>query len=289
MIEPDYKHVLFKDLRDYIRKDSYLGGFTAAEQEFIRKNIGAVSEQDAVRTSFKLSYEDLRKLIVQEALNPGSVYIINNFQTIYSSNVKNELGQYITYGKEICPSKVYTIFAIAATHNKLFSNVSILTEDFPNSLQWIVQYNPTQKILPDGQKTMGEIVYMEDENMNRAKYDFKNVCIHMNNYDYYTFSTNTGEENSINCFNNNLCFGNLNIFFGACNNNVIFGNCNCFTRPISNLVGKVSGIRLNKENLDDETHKEIIMYNNKYFLDYLDKETLTHQFYELAQYSSISQ
>jgi len=44
MIEPDYKHVLFKDLHDYIRKDTYLGGFTAVEQEWIRKNIGAVSE-----------------------------------------------------------------------------------------------------------------------------------------------------------------------------------------------------------------------------------------------------
>ena len=101
MIEPDYKHVLFKDLHDYIRKDTYLSGFTAVEQEWIRKNIGAVSEQDAVRTSFNISYEDLRKLIVQKDLNPGSVYIINNFQTIYSSNVKNTLGQYITYGYDV--------------------------------------------------------------------------------------------------------------------------------------------------------------------------------------------
>ena len=35
---------------------------------------------------------DNGKLIVQKDLNPGSVYIINNFQTIYSSNVKNDLG-----------------------------------------------------------------------------------------------------------------------------------------------------------------------------------------------------
>lgn len=288
MIEPDYKHVLFKDLRNYIRKDQYMSGFTAVEQEWIRKNIGAVSEQDAVRTSFNVDYEDLRKLIVQKDLNPGSVYIINNFQTIYSSNVKNDLGQYITYGYDVYPSKVYTIFAIAATKDKLFSNVQVLSDN-SKSIQWIVQYDPTQEILPDGKKTMGKITYLEDENMNRATFDFKNVRVNMNGYHYYTFSTFTGEENSENCFNNNLCFGRLNIFFGSCNNNVIYGDCNCFTRPLNNLDGRLSGFKVNKENLDDFSHKEIIQYNNKTYLDYLDNETLTHQFYELADYSSISQ
>ena len=288
MIEPDYKHVLFKDLRDYIRKDSYLGGFTSIEQEWIRKNIGAVSEQDAVRTSFNVSYEDLRKLIVNQQLNPGSVYIINDFQTIYSSNVKNDQGQYISYGKDIYPSKVYTLFTIAATNDKLFSNVQVLSDN-PNSLKWIVQYDPTQEILPDGTKTFGKIIYMEDENMNRAAFDFKNVRVNFNNFSYYTFSTYTGEENSENCFNNNLCFGKLNVFFGSCNNNVIYGNCNCFTRPVNNLVGKLEGMRISNIGLDDFSQKQIIQYNNKKYLDYLDNETLTHQFYELADYSSISQ
>lgn len=288
MIEPDYKHVLFKDLRDYVRKDTYLGGFTAVEQEWIRKNIGAVSEQDTVRTSFTVNYEDLRKLIVQKALNPGSVYIINDFKTIYSSNTKNSLGQYITYGYDIYPSKIYTIFAIAATHNKLFSNVQILSDN-PKSLQWIVQYDPTQETLSDGRMTMGKITYLEDENMNRANFDFKNVRININGYNYYTFSTYTGEENSINCFNNNLCFGKLNIFFGSCNNNVIYGNCNCFTRPINNLVGRLQGFRISKENLDDFSQKEIIIFDNKTYLDYLDSETLTHQFYELSNNSRIPQ
>lgn len=288
MIEPDYKHVLFKDLHDYIRKDTYLSGFTAVEQEWIRKNIGAVSKQDAIRTSFNIDYEDLRKLIVQKDLNPGSVYIINNFQTIYSSNVKNTLGQYITYGYDIYPSKVYTIFAIAATYDKLFSNVQILSDD-PKSLQWIVQYDPTQETLPDGRMTMGKIIYLEDENMNRANFDFKNVRVNINGYNYYTFSTYTGEENSKNCFNNNLCFGSLNLFFGSCNNNVIYGNRNCFTRPINNLVGRLSGLRVSNTNLDDFSHKEVIQYNNKTYLDYLDNETLTHQFYELADNSRIPQ
>lgn len=288
MIEPDYKHVLFKDLHDYIRKDTYLSGFTAVEQEWIRKNIGAVSQQDVVRTSFTINYEDLHKLIIQKALNPGSVYIINNFQTIYSSNVKNTLGQYITYGYDVYPSKVYTIFAIAATYDKLFSNVQILSDD-PKSLQWIVQYDPTQETLPDGRMTMGKITYLEDENMNRANFDFKNVRVNINGYNYYTFSTYTGEENSKNCFNNNLCFGSLNLFFGSCNNNVIYGNRNCFTRPINNLVGRLSGLRVSNTNLDDFSHKEVIQYNNKTYLDYLDNETLTHQFYELADNSRITQ
>ena len=288
MIEPDYKHVLFKDLHDYIRKDTYLSGFTAVEQEWIRKNIGAVSQQDVVRTSFTVNYEDLHKLIVQKALNPGSVYIINNFQTIYSSNVKNTLGQYITYGYDVYPSKVYTIFAIAATYDKLFSNVQILSDD-PKSLQWIVQYDPTQETLSDGRMTMGKITYLEDENMNRANFDFKNVRVNINGYNYYTFSTYTGEENSKNCFNNNLCFGSLNLFFGSCNNNVIYGNRNCFTRPINNLVGRLSGLRVSNTNLDDFSHKEVIQYNNKTYLDYLDNETLTHQFYELADNSRITQ
>ena len=33
---------------------------------------------------------------------------------------------------------------------------------------------------------------------------------------------------------------------------------------------------LKNTNLDDFSHKEVIQYNNKTYLDYLDNETLTH-------------
>ena len=119
MIEPDYKHVLFKDLHDYIRKDQYMSGFTAVEQAWIRKNIGAVSEQDAVRTSFEVSYEDLRKLIVQKNLNPGSVYIINNFQTIYSSNRNSWYSSYLGAGYQI----MMIFFLVGLIQNSLLSHL----------------------------------------------------------------------------------------------------------------------------------------------------------------------
>ena len=281
MIEPDYKHVLFKDLKPYLKKKDYLSGFTPTEQAFIRKNIGITEEFLQYQGSYKeTTHSDLLTSIESNNLTPGKVYIIKDFKTIYSSNIKNSQGQYISYGDQVVPSTKYDIAVLAATNNKLFSGVQIISSD-PYSIFWNANYDITPEILPDGVVTQGKITYLQDQNLNEASYDFKNVRKQYNEVNYYTFSTIEGLDNSNNCFRNNLTFTTGNIFIGNCSNNQIYGNDNIFLYPTYNCTNNYSNLLFNLDGLD-KSFKQVIVYDNKYYLDYLDQDTLTHQFYELS-------
>lgn len=86
MIEPDYRHVLFKDLKPYLKRTDYLNGFTSTEQAYIRRNIGAASADDIkalTGKSIPVTYEALKDLITNNELTVGAVYLITDFQTIY--------------------------------------------------------------------------------------------------------------------------------------------------------------------------------------------------------------
>ena len=88
MIEPDYRHVLFKDLKHYLNRRDYLSGFTSTEQAYIRRNIGAVGsdEIDALKgKTLSVTYSELENKIQNESLVVGAVYLITDFQTIYQS------------------------------------------------------------------------------------------------------------------------------------------------------------------------------------------------------------
>lgn len=285
MIELDYKHVLFKDLKGYLRKQDYLGGFTPVQQAFIRKNLGAASQEDLNKfcKGTTLSYSKLVALIQENSLTPGAVYIINDFQTIYSSNELNEEGKLISYGQDVNPSPIYKIAAIAITQNQLLSTVSILSED-PDSIYWSAQYDVTQETLDDGTFTKGKITYLLDNNFNSAQFDFKNILLKQNGILYHTFSNSDGSDNSNNCYNNNLCFASNVVLIGNCSNNVLYGNDIRFDVPVNNLHGELNNIHvINDEiGLNNETLKQTIIFNENYHIDYLDLETLTHQFYALS-------
>lgn len=286
MIEPAYHHVLFKDLRPYLRKQDYLGGYTSVEQAWIRKNIGAASYEDLKNTlsgAVPVKYDELDSLISRKDLISGTVYLIEEFQTIYQSNELNEEGHYISYGKDINPSKKYTLIAIAISDCQLLSTVSIISDD-PDSIFWTAQYDVKKETLDDGITTMGKIVYLSDNNFNQAQFDFKNKLIKQNNKLYHTFSDIDGNDNSLNCFNNNLCQANNIIFIGNCSNNCIYGNDIFFKVPVNNLIGTLNHVQIETDEigLSNETGKQTVLYDDKYYIDYLDKETLTHQFYALA-------
>ena len=286
MIEPDYRHVLFKDLKPYLKRTDYLNGFTSTEQAYIRRNIGAASADDIkalTGKSIPVTYEALKDLIANNELTVGAVYLITDFQTIYQSTSKDQNNKYITYGKDINPSEVYQIAAIAITANQLLSTVSIISDD-PSSIYWSVQYDPTQETLDDGVKTKGKITYLSDNNFNQACFDFKNILIEHNNQLYHTFSDQNGDDNSDNCFNNNFCFTNNSILVGNCSNNCIYGDNVKFLVPVNNLSGELNDVCVNVDEigLANETSKTTILYNNVYHIDYLDLETLTHQFYALS-------
>lgn len=286
MIEPDYRHVLFKDLKNYLSKRDYLSGFTSTEQAWIRKNIGAASadEAEAIKgKAISVTYDELENKIENESLVVGAVYLITDFQTIYQSNTRNAEGKYVTFGSDIHPSKVYTIAAIAITPSSLLSTVSIISDD-PTSIYWSVQYDATRETLDDGKTTKGRITYLSDNNFNQARFDFKNVLLESGARLYHTLSDREGNDNSDNCFNNNLCFASDTILVGNCSNNCIYGNNVKFLVPVCNLTGELNDVYVYKDDigLSNETAKTTILYDGVYHIDYLDLETLTHQFYEIS-------
>lgn len=267
--QSQFRHVLYKDLKNYLKRDDYLNGFTSIEQSWIRMNIGAIGVEDIdkkikeiISGLIILSYDEFLQLQSQNKLIPGTLYGILNFRTIYSSYEKNKKGQYITWGKDINPSKEYLLLARALSTNVISPSVCLFSEE---SLYWNVKYDPVQETLPDGEKTMGRILYLEDENLNKATYDFKNIKFKYNNKLYYTFSDENGLDNSLNCYNNDICFSyNLII-----------------TNSVNNLHCSYSNIFISGINLTDNTNKQVILFDGKNYLDYLDIETLTHQFHEL--------
>ena len=279
-----YKHVLFKDLIPYLKRTDYLEGFTPTEQAYIRENIGAIGEDrlaqqisEALDSINPITHYELYSLVVNKELIPGQTYVIPDFQTIYQSNVKNWQGKYITWGKDVNPSKKYKIVTRALTADSLMSNVSIISEDY-NSLFWIVQYDITPKTLDDGQKTMGEIIYLQDENRNEASFDFKNKLTSFDNKLWHTFSDINGNDNSQNCLNNDLCLASNVVIVGNCKDNKLKGSNIFIQYPIVNLQGEFNNVKLN-DFIDTDTEKKIVKVDNKYYIDYLDIETLTHQFY----------
>ena len=275
---PLYQHVLFKDLQQYLRRDQYLDGYNEREKAYIRKNLG-LDDIKASTKATELPYNDLRLLIKDKQLDPGSVYIINDFRTIYQSKEIQE-GKYVSYGKTIHPSNIYQIVSVAATEDRLFPQVLILDHGL-----WEVKYDATQQILDDGQKTMGRIYYLSDENNNTANYDFKNVLINTTEGLKYTFDKN-GQENSQNCSNNNITNCNNVIFLDDCKNNVIYGNNVVVKHKLANFVGTLENTTIEAE-FDDDTIKQSVLFNDKYYIDYLDLETLTHQFYATTNTDSI--
>lgn len=275
---PLYQHVLFKDLQQYLRRDQYLDGYNEREKAYIRKNLG-LDDIKASTKATELPYNDLRLLIKDKQLDPGSVYIINDFRTIYQSKEIQE-GKYVSYGKTIHPSNIYQIVSVAATEDRLFPQVLILDHEL-----WEVKYDATQQILDDGQKTMGRIYYLSDENNNTANYDFKNVLINTTEGLKYTFDKN-GQENSQNCSNNNITNCNNVIFLDDCKNNVIYGNNVVVKHKLANFVGTLENTTIEAE-FDDDTIKQSVLFNDKYYIDYLDLETLTHQFYATTNTDSI--
>ena len=273
-----YQHVLFEDLKNYLNRKEYLAGFTTIEQAYIRKNIGAVGEDDILRTISRLetkvhevSHQELMDVLLQKQLVIGNIYIVNDYQTIYSSHQKNTTQRKITWGLDINPSPVYKLFCIAIDQDKLMPQVYMIQNE--SVKPWIVFYDPIYKVLDDGVRDKGTIYYMEDENGNSANYDFKNILFDFDGVLYHTFSDVRGNDNSSQVYGNKMNNGYNNIV----------------TIPINNLICSYSNlvIKDNIEDMDEYSIKQVIKRDNEYYLDYLDLETLTHQFYGIVQNTHI--
>ena len=286
----DYsKHACLGDLENYLRRDSYLDKYSPVEQRQIRKNIGAIGENELTSYITKekctyLTHAELVDLIRNNSLGIGQIYAITDFQTIYQSNVQTSSGMYETWGLDINPSEVQTILTIALSSNKLYSRVIIDSAKYSTSSKWIVEYDYEPETLSDGVITKGKITYLKDNNNNVAYYDFKNIKSRRykkalqelginTNKDYldlYTFNTQNFEEasESFNVYNNyfesgakdNVFIGNEcynNVFEGGFRNNTFASSChnNSFQFDTFNNTFKDSVIYLTGS------------FNNKKFID----------------------
>ena len=313
----DYRHVCFKDLDNYWRKDDYFDNLSDSAKTQIKKNLGLDLFESKI---IEADYETIKELADTNQLNLGNTYIVNDFQTIYLSNT-NEV-----FGLDNVPSKVYSIILTPISENQFSKDVLVLENNIAKS--WIVRYDFRQEVI-NGIKTKGKITYLQDQNNNVAYYDFKNIrtSMQLENSDYnsllqsgnyllYTFNKfengefvdSSDDSNIVNNIFEQNCYGNAflsetqnNHFCGGFKNNLFTSVCknnkfewdtynNKFVCNILNSHGTLNNALVTDVNLifDSSISKEFRMLQK---IDntikpvivaiYFDGETLTNQIVEL--------
>ena len=182
----DYRHVCFKDLEDYFKRSDLFGSFTDEEKEKIRQNLDLSITQGI--SIVEGTYEDIKKLKDSNKLELNSIYIINNFRTIYKIDnyvLGDEDSDFI--------SELFIILVRPISSNQFDKRASVLNV---NNLDIEYEFNGTKYTTTrNGQsvsiQSRGIITYMKDENNNKAFYDFRNkVQIIQDGVFYLTFPFN---------------------------------------------------------------------------------------------------
>lgn len=244
MINNDFRHVCFKDLQDYLRRDDYFSSFSEEEIQKIKENLGLVGDSTVKGQIIKDTYENIYQLVLDKQLVVGNIYIVNDFQTIYL-----EQGEILGTDDSLAPSQKYDVLLFPTSSNTFDTRVSLVAHDDRTmadpcqclySLLWQVEYmiypeelNGTIKEQYQTIKTKGRILYLKDQNNNYAYYDFKNIrfkrtleelnkgpqTFKQDSY-VYTFAKGTEDRsNDSDCKNNHLEQGSYNnVFFSTVNN-----------------------------------------------------------------------
>lgn len=300
----DFRHVCFKDLDNYFRKDLYFSDLTEEEKDLIRHNLNIPSNDETVNSVITDTYNNISGLLLSGDIQLKNIYIINDFKSIYELNGE-VLGDYIV------PSKEYYVVLRPANYNSFDQRVILIDKETNQSMPWIVEYDITSTELSDGTYTKGRITYLKDENNNSAYYDFKNYRFkrtadelnkESNTYTttqyLYTFDSGGQDYSSnINCKNNKLELGAINnVFLGSTQNNTLaadshnntfFKSCennqfyygtrnNYFLNDVRMCTGVVHDKELS-ELISMQCPKEFNVLNDKQVLIYLDSETQTYQ------------
>lgn len=305
----EYRHVCFKDLENYFRKDLYFSDLSDEEKALVRKNLGIPEDSSSGDYNPQVivgTHSYIKNLLDLSQLKIGYVYVINDFRSIYS------IGQEVL-GLDKIPSTEYYILLKPISSNQFDSRVSLLAKSPSTSTgaQWQVEYSVYPKQMVDGTYDKGQITYLKDQNNNSAYYDFKNIRFKRtldelnkgaNTYTedqyLYTFD-NSSSDNSetINCKNNHLEKGAYNnVFLGLTQNNTLaadvhnntfFKTCenntfdygtrnNYFISDIRQCRGTVHDKEL-AEIISMQCPKEFNVLEDSQVLVYLDSQTQTYQ------------
>lgn len=296
MISSEYRHVCYKDLDRFFKKDKYFSDLTEEEKNKIKENLG-ISDAASIIAG---TYEELEKLVNSSKLLLGQKYLLTDFQTIYSI-------EYEVVGTDDSrfPSHTYAILLTAVGVNAFDPKVILLSEDGTPSHLWEVRYNFTKTRLIANAYNKGEITYLKDEFNNSAYFDFKNIRIKHDDTYYYTFDEDGQDATMLGfvtdaalgcrCYNNIIVGETYSICLEAdCCDNLFLGDgqdsChllsnssdNVFRVSVVNLTGRMSELNTEDDIVSNsDIFKTITQVGNKYILSYLDQDTLTMQYKEL--------
>lgn len=309
----DFRHVCYKDLKNYIERDKYFSDFTKEEIELIQKNLGIVNNQDQSYNPTVIigTYDEIYNQASISDLKIGYKYVIKDFRSIYSDEDGNICGT-----DNFMPSKEYTMFLTPSSTSTFDKRVQIVNGDLSiaNPINWIVEYDIRKKIFSNGTTNKGTITYLKDTNNNSAYYDFKNIKFKKRledlnkgattyNEDTYLYTFDNGGNDASNsiCKNNHLEYGAYrNVFLGNtqnvtlsadCHDNIFFKNCeNCnfdygtYNNYFKDNVIRCSGSVHEKE-LDSITSnnypKRFDILEDREVMVYLDPHTQTYQLAQL--------
>ena len=299
-----FRHVCLKDLENYIKRDEYFSDFSDEEKAIIKKNLGITtsgefSEYDPI--VHLLTYDTVLQLKESEELKVGHVYVIQDFQTIYSDG-----------SNCVMKGKTYWLFLHPTSNATFDPRVGIFCpEDSNNNCsKWTVEYDIARNEVATGEYNKGTITYLKDQNNNEAFYDFKNIKFkktldelkdfpktYTKDTYFYTFDNDGLDGSEHGWKNNRLGKGAIrNIFLNDtentsiesdCHDNVFAGGCinsrfgygtfkNIFKDTVYNCIGVLNNAKVGHET-NGFNYKRIDDFSDKYAITYLDKDTETFQ------------
>lgn len=302
------------DLSGYFKKKDLLGGLTTLEQAQVRENLGIIdySGEGGQDSPIELTYAQFWDKLNSKTLVTGASYLINDFQTIYSSNVTNNAGQRITWGLTINPSQVWKLYVRAISKDQIDRRITIAGKS------WKVEYDPYRKTLSDGVQNKGTITFLADDNGNIAFYDFKNIRFNWTREQLNTAGINVSEDLALYTFSNiqggevtdssdfentkfnvlgNKCYNNVfigdtyyNILEPECQNNIFAKGAhdclikwntvnNRFNEPVTYLTGSIYNKQFETGDtvLSTSISKTIHKVNEATIVSFLDPITYAYQ------------
>lgn len=299
-----FRHVCLKDLENYIKRDEYFSDFSDEEKAIIKKNLGITtsgefSEYDPI--VHLLTYDTVLQLKESEELKVGHIYVIQDFQTIYSDGSDG-----------VMKGKTYWLFLHPTSRSTFDPRVGIFCPEDSNDncSKWTVEYDIARSEVATGEYNKGTITYLKDQNNNEAFYDFKNIKfkktldelkdfpkIYTKDTYFYTFDNDGLDGSEHGWKNNRLGKGAIrNIFLNDtentsiesdCHDNVFAGGCinsrfgygtfkNIFKDTVYNCIGVLNNAKVGHET-NGFNYKRIDDFSDKYAITYLDKDTETFQ------------
>ena len=299
-----FRHVCLKDLENYIKRDEYFSDFSDEEKAIIKKNLGITtsgefSEYDPI--VHLLTYDTVLQLKEFEELKVGHVYVIQDFQTIYSDGSDG-----------VMKGKTYWLFLHPTSRSTFDPRVGIFCPEDSNDncSKWTVEYDIARSEVATGEYNKGTITYLKDQNNNEAFYDFKNIKFkktldelkdfpktYTKDTYFYTFDNDGLDGSEHGWKNNRLGKGAIrNIFLNDtentsiesdCHDNVFAGGCinsrfgygtfkNIFKDTVYNCIGVLNNAKVGHET-NGFNYKRIDDFSDKYAITYLDKDTETFQ------------